>query len=170
MREGSGITAGSVWKEMGPHPTATIASREVTSFPPSALCSSPQRRSGRRLCQAGSMSPMGGQRAPSSCCAYHCIFVPAPTARAGGICCQVGLGPLGLYRHGLNHCFPSFPVSHQGLAMTHRAGWPGPDFGIGGCPIRILYKTQWWLVMRSSVTETRSDVSLNAGSLCCQLK
>lgn len=51
-----------------------------------------------------------------------------PLPKAEGFCCQVGLGPLGLCQH----CFPSFPVSHQGLAVTHRAGWSGPDFGVGG--------------------------------------
>lgn len=55
-----------------------------------------------------------------------------PLPKAEGFCCQVGLAPLGLCQHGLSHCFPSFPVSHQGLAVTRRAGWPGPDFGIGG--------------------------------------
>lgn len=42
-RRAGGITALPVRKEMGAHPTASTASREVTSFLLSALCFMPQR-------------------------------------------------------------------------------------------------------------------------------
>lgn len=53
-----------------------LPSREVTSFPPLALCFMQQRRRGRSLCQAGSMSPMLSEHllclglclGPCSCC------------------------------------------------------------------------------------------------------
>lgn len=57
---------------------------------------------------------------------------------------------------------PSFPVSPEGPAVTHGPGWPGPGFGAGGIPVRRLYKSWWWLVMRSSVAETQSDEACRA--------
>lgn len=55
----SGITAPPAWAGMGAHRSAAIASREGTSFPPSALCFMPQRRREPAPCQAGGMSCMG---------------------------------------------------------------------------------------------------------------
>lgn len=77
---------------------ATIPSREVTSFPSSALCLVPQRRRGRSPCQAGSTSPMGKaalaeQLLCLGVCLGPCSCYPK---QRGTYCCQVGLGPLGL--------------------------------------------------------------------------
>lgn len=63
--EGWGLRS-SVCKAMGAHPSATAASREVTSFPPSALCSSPQRQRGwtglsqQLLCLGPPLGPAAG--------------------------------------------------------------------------------------------------------------
>lgn len=63
--EGWGLRS-SIWKAMGAHPSATAASREVTSFPPSALCSSPQRQRGwtglsqQLLCLGLPLGPAAG--------------------------------------------------------------------------------------------------------------
>lgn len=79
------------------------------------------------------MSPLGGGSVLQAAAVPRIVSLSwLLLPKAEGFCCQVGLGPLGLCQHGLSHCFPSFSVSHQGLAVTHMAGWPGPDFGVGG--------------------------------------
>lgn len=85
------------------------------------------------LCaRQGAYPPWGGAACSKQllCLGLSLSWLLLP--KAEGFCCQVGLGSLGLCQHGLSHCFPSFSVSHQGLAVTHMAGWPGPDFGVGG--------------------------------------
>lgn len=82
------------------------------------------------------MSSIGKQCSLSNCCAWDCVLVPAPAAQSRGVLLADGAGILDLSQHGLNHHFPSSPVPPQGAAMTHRAGWPGPGFGVGGEPVR----------------------------------
>lgn len=91
---------------------------------------------------------MGRQCSLSSCCAWECVLVPAPAAQSRRVPLLAGAGTPGPLQHELSHYFSSFPVSPQGPAVTHRAGWPGTGFGVGGEPVRRLYKTQRWLVTR----------------------
>lgn len=66
QQEETGEGESSAWKAVGAHPTATAASREVTSFPPRALCFSPQRRRGQSsqqlLCLRLPLSPAAQSR------------------------------------------------------------------------------------------------------------
>lgn len=52
---------------------------------------------------------MGGQRAPSSCCAYDCVFVPAPAAQSRRVLLPGGAetpGPLPAWTKSLLSLLP----------------------------------------------------------------
>ena len=118
-------------------PPQSLPEKSLPSLPPLFVSCHKGGEDGLRA-RRGGCPPWGRSALQAAAVPGIVSWSLLPLPNAEGHCCRVGLGPLGLSQHGLSHHFPSFPLSPQGPAVTHRTGWPGPVFGVGGEPIRRL--------------------------------